>query len=101
MTNEPEKPYTNLSIYRDRKKATTQFNTKKPLLVKNGVLIGNIIPHHFNLLDSCYLHVSDELSVVCQNGARGHGRYGDVHSSDVVCAVRMTGYLKCYCHSQC
>jgi len=34
MTNEPEKPYINLPIYRDRKSTMTQFNAKKPLLVK-------------------------------------------------------------------
>jgi hypothetical protein len=65
MTNEPEKPYINLPIYRDRKTTMTQFNAKKPLLVKkNDLLIGVINPLYSNLLDLCGLHVSDELSVV-------------------------------------
>lgn len=43
----------------------TQFNSKKPLLVKkNNLLIGIVNPLYSNLLDLCGLHVSDELSVV-------------------------------------
>jgi hypothetical protein len=50
-----------------------EFNAKKPLLVKkSGLLIGIINPLHCNVIGLCDLHVSHELSVVYQNGARGH-----------------------------
>jgi hypothetical protein len=49
-----------------------QFKAKKPLLVKkSGLLIGIINPLHCNVIDLCDLHVSEELSVVYQNEARG------------------------------